>query len=241
MQTFRDYAGTVKTSDAMNENKRGAPPTAQRASTRTYAVSGKAMGTCGFRIRRGAEITEPRPRRRLLSDRRTHALRDTLQRVATRRSSRCPLADLPALRDLNTRGRPLVFDPRPVHSKFFEPAIERAQAALKEAGKDVSRLEGYAWDSNRHTFASRLVMAGVDLRTVQELGGWRSLAMVQKYAHLAPAHRLAAVEALVRAPELFRNLPEPSTAEPPARLLVRPERFELPTLGFVVRCSVHLS
>jgi site-specific recombinase XerC len=28
------------------------------------------------------------------------------------------------------------------------------------------------------TFATRLVAAGVDLRTVQELGGWSSLAMV---------------------------------------------------------------
>ena len=35
--------------------------------------------------------------------------------------------------------------------------------------------------------------------------------MVMKYAHLAPAHRLAAVEALVRAPELPRNLPEASS------------------------------
>jgi integrase len=60
-----------------------------------------------------------------------------------------------------------------------------------------ARLDGYVWHSNRHTVASRLVMAGVDLRTVQELGGWRSLAMVQKHAHLAPGHRLAAVEALV--------------------------------------------
>jgi hypothetical protein len=54
-------------------------------------------------------------------------------------------------------------------------------------------------------------MAGVDLRTVQELGGWQSLAMVQKYAHLAPAHRLAAVEAIVRtspAVELDRNFTE---------------------------------
>ena len=38
----------------------------------------------------------------------------------------------------------------------------------------------------RHTFASRLVMNGVDLLTVKELGRWRTLAMVQRYAHLAP-------------------------------------------------------
>jgi integrase len=46
----------------------------------------------------------------------------------------------------------------------------------------------------RHTFASRLAMAGVDLRTIQELGGWRSLAMVQRYTHLSPTHKAAAVE-----------------------------------------------
>jgi len=46
----------------------------------------------------------------------------------------------------------------------------------------------------RHTFASRLVMAGVDLRTVQELGGWSSLELVQRYAHLSPGHKAEAVE-----------------------------------------------
>jgi hypothetical protein len=40
-------------------------------------------------------------------------------------------------------------------------------------------------------------MTGVDLRTVQELGGWRTLGMVQRYAHLGPAHLHAAVERLV--------------------------------------------
>ena len=40
-------------------------------------------------------------------------------------------------------------------------------------------------------------MAGVDLLTVKELGGWRTLSMVQRYAHLAPAHLHAAVERLV--------------------------------------------
>jgi hypothetical protein len=37
-------------------------------------------------------------------------------------------------------------------------------------------------------------MAGVDLLSVQKLGGWRTLSMVQRYAHLAPDHLRAAVE-----------------------------------------------
>lgn len=61
--------------------------------------------------------------------------------------------------------------------------------------------EAYTWHGNRHTFASRLVMAGVDLRTVQQPGGWQSLAMVQRYAHLAPDHLRAAVERLVQGPD----------------------------------------
>jgi hypothetical protein len=40
-------------------------------------------------------------------------------------------------------------------------------------------------------------MAGVDLRTIQVLGGLRTLAMVQRYSHLGPDHLLAAVERLV--------------------------------------------
>jgi site-specific recombinase XerD len=80
--------------------------------------------------------------------------------------------------------------------KLFPKAVERAQRALREAGKDGSRLDGYTWHGNRHTFASRLVMAGVDLRSVQELGGWKSLKMVQRYSHLAPSHLHQAVERL---------------------------------------------
>jgi len=72
-------------------------------------------------------------------------------------------------------------------ARVFSLAVRQAQTALRTAGKDGSRLDGYTWHSNRHSFASRLVMAGVDLRTVQELGGWKTLGMVQRYAHLAPA------------------------------------------------------
>jgi site-specific recombinase XerD len=63
--------------------------------------------------------------------------------------------------------------------------------ALMEAG-----IEGYSWHCNRHTFASRLVMAGVDLRTVAELLGHRTLQMVMRYSHLAPEHQASAVDRL---------------------------------------------
>ena len=44
----------------------------------------------------------------------------------------------------------------------------------------------------------RLAMAGTDLRTVQELGGWRSIQMVERYAHLSDEHKRASVESLSR-------------------------------------------
>ncbi len=52
----------------------------------------------------------------------------------------------------------------------------------------------------RHTWASRFVMAGGDPLTLMEEGGWASLAMVQRYAHLSKGHRQAAMERLVRRP-----------------------------------------
>ena len=48
----------------------------------------------------------------------------------------------------------------------------------------------------RHTFASHLVMAGVDIRTVQELLGHKDIKMTMRYAHLAPDHMKNAVETL---------------------------------------------
>jgi integrase len=61
----------------------------------------------------------------------------------------------------------------------------------------AARIEDFRLHDTRHTFASRLAMEGVDLLTIKDLGGWRSLSMVSRYAHLSPSHRNQAIERLV--------------------------------------------
>ena len=62
---------------------------------------------------------------------------------------------------------------------------------------EAAKVTDYTWHCNRHTFASRLVMADVNLRTVAELLGHRTLQMVMRYSHLAPEHTASAVDRLV--------------------------------------------
>ena len=37
-------------------------------------------------------------------------------------------------------------------------------------------------------------MAGVDIRTIQELGGWKEIKMIERYAHLSQQHKVEAIE-----------------------------------------------
>lgn len=55
------------------------------------------------------------------------------------------------------------------------------KAAAKKAGVPWLR-----WHDLRHTWASWHVQRGTPLHVLQELGGWASLTMVQRYAHLNP-------------------------------------------------------
>jgi len=62
---------------------------------------------------------------------------------------------------------------------------------MAEAG-----VRDFTWHCLRHTFASRLVMGGVDISTVKELMGHGTVGMTARYAHLAPKHTSDAIEKL---------------------------------------------
>jgi integrase len=50
--------------------------------------------------------------------------------------------------------------------------------AIREAN-----IKDFTWHCVRYTWATRLVAAGVDLKVIQGLGGWKNTGMVAPYAH----------------------------------------------------------
>lgn len=102
------------------------------------------------------------------------------------------LASLKALKEqhatLGLKSPSLFFDHRkqPIRDPREWFAVACAEAKIKDV----------TWHTLRHTFASRLVMAGADLKTVQELMGHKTAVMTARYAHLAPGHLKKAVNLL---------------------------------------------
>lgn len=75
----------------------------------------------------------------------------------------------------------------PAKPRVFEKPWQKA---LKDAG-----ITGFRFHDLRHSTASYLVQSGIDLRTVAEILGHSSLAMVQRYSHLETRHKRVATTA----------------------------------------------
>jgi integrase len=83
--------------------------------------------------------------------------------------------------------------PRWIFAVAGKPVHQTSTRAWYEA---VARagLEDLCWHDLRHTWASWHVQSGTPLHVLQELGGWSSFRMVQRYAHLSGEHLRAWVE-----------------------------------------------
>jgi len=104
-----------------------------------------------------------------------------------------------ALADLWTQrpNHPRVFlnrfgEPYRDHSDTGGPGITKAhRTACTRAG--IADFRIHDW---RHHWASWMTMKGCDPRTLMELGGWSSMKMVERYAHLAKPHLKEAIARL---------------------------------------------
>lgn len=65
------------------------------------------------------------------------------------------------------------------------------ETVIKKSG-----ILNFRFHDLRHTFASYLAMKGVDLNTIRELMGHKSIEMTLRYAHLSPDHKSRAVNVL---------------------------------------------
>jgi integrase len=83
------------------------------------------------------------------------------------------------------------------------PSLREGDDPIKNPRKwfstvcEQAGLTDVTWHTLRHTFASRLVMNNVNLKTVQELMGHKTIAMTMRYSHLAPHMQQEALATLV--------------------------------------------
>jgi len=57
-----------------------------------------------------------------------------------------------------------------------------------------AEIKDFHFHDLRHTYASQLAMAGIDLKTIQEELGHKDFKMTQRYAHLSPGYKRVKID-----------------------------------------------
>lgn len=108
---------------------------------------------------------------------------------------RAALRDLEAQREQGVNGRVLTRS-KGRFGEEGEPTTyssARAMLTAAHARADVKALGAHAL---RHTFCSHLAMAGAPVTAIRDLAGHTSVAITQRYMHLAPAGLMSAIDLL---------------------------------------------
>ena len=87
-----------------------------------------------------------------------------------------------------TKGEGIIFP----NSKTGAPLkdIKKAWSGILKGAE----IQDFRFHDLRHSFASKLVMAGIDLNTVRELMCHSDIKMTLVYAHLSPGHKENAID-----------------------------------------------
>lgn len=83
--------------------------------------------------------------------------------------------------------------------------IENPNSKAFKSACDRAGITDFHWHDIRHTWATWHVMGGTPLEVLKELGGWKSMAMVMRYAHFAQSY-IAAHACNVKLPAIA-NMP----------------------------------
>jgi integrase len=82
---------------------------------------------------------------------------------------------------------------------FVNPKTGKPYTSIKTTFKKAIKragLENFKFHHTRHSFASRMLEAGVPEVTIMELGGWKTRNMINRYAHPSDAHKHEAMKTL---------------------------------------------
>ena len=108
---------------------------------------------------------------------------------------RAALRDLAELRDLDACGRVLTRS-KGRHGEEGAPTTYSWSRASLEAVHVRAGVKALGVHALRHTFCSHLAMAGAPVTAIRDLAGHTSVAVTQRYMHLAPAGLMSAIDLL---------------------------------------------